>query len=216
VVEFGPEVDAVVRSMADSNGSLVLKSQSYSTSSMLLVAGSSGSVELSFNQRLSSIKSIFALFTATNDATVGTAGKYGAKDITKSAGSYTFYIGSEPYPQRGLDTTNKAGMYMELAQAWNNASSVDACNMAITPIEYNRIDGTSDSAQLPGKFYIGCNTERLHSSVLLSGVSSQLSPITLRAIIPTTTTNAHNATLVTVHDSLIDVNVVTRQCTVKQ
>jgi hypothetical protein len=60
IVEFGPEVDAVVKSMADSNGELIIKSQSYSSSTLHMPSASSGSLEYSFNQRISSIKSIFA------------------------------------------------------------------------------------------------------------------------------------------------------------
>jgi hypothetical protein len=37
------------------------------------------------------------------------------------------------FPPRPLDATNKAGMYMELLQAWGNNGSVDSYNMAITP-----------------------------------------------------------------------------------
>lgn len=212
IVEFGPEVDAVVRSMADANGNLIVKSQSYSTSTLALPAGSSGTLELTYNQRISSIKSIFALFAPTT-----TGGKkFSSKDVTKNAGDYQFFIGSQPYPPRPLDAKNKAGTLMELAQAWSNANSIDACNMSITPVEYEQIDGADDTGVIPGKFYVGANVERLSSnSAILTGISSQLSPISLRVNIPTATTDAHNATLVIVYDALIELNVVSRMASVK-
>jgi hypothetical protein len=52
IVEFGPEVDAVVKSMADSNGELIIKSQSYSSSTLHMPSASSGSLEYSFNQKV--------------------------------------------------------------------------------------------------------------------------------------------------------------------
>lgn len=213
IIEFGSEIDAVVKSMADEAGNLIIKSQSYSTSNLNVPATSSGTLELTYNQRISSIKSIFALFSSTSKGSK----KFGAKDITKSLGDYQFYIGSEAYPPRPLSSQNKAGMLLELAQSWSNANSIDACNMSITRPEYGFIDNEIDTGYEPAKFYVGCNTERLSSnSAILTGISSQLSPISLRINFGgSTTTDTHSATLVTVHDALILVNVVTRQATVK-
>jgi len=218
VVEFGPEIDAVVRSMADENGNLTIKSQSFSTSTTAIPAASAGTLELNFNQRLSSIKSVFAHMACTNDDTAANSAKFGSKDVTKSTGSYQFNIGGEVYPPRPLNAANKAGMFVELAQAWSNgAHFVDAFNMAINPKEFGAVDNTSDNTQSgPGKFWPACNTERLSSSALLTGVSSQLSPISLRIVIPTATTKAHNCTLITCHDSLISINIPSRQCMIKQ
>jgi hypothetical protein len=50
-LEFGP-VDQVVRSMADANGELIIKSQSYSSSSLYMPAGLLVSSSI-LNQRLS-------------------------------------------------------------------------------------------------------------------------------------------------------------------
>jgi hypothetical protein len=55
---------------------------------------------------------------------------------------------------------------------------------------------------IPAKFYVGVNTERLSTNqTIISGTSSQLSPISVRVNIPTTTTHQHNVTLVTVFDA---------------
>jgi hypothetical protein len=212
IVDFSDDVTAVVKSMSDANGNLIIKSQSYTTSTLNLPAGSSGGLELTYNQRISSIKSIFALFSAP---AIGSK-KFGAKDVTKGAGTYGFQIGSEQFPNRLLSAENKAGMFCELAQAWSNAQSIESTNMSIIPIEYHYIDGETDSGVIPAKFYVGVNTERLSTNqTIISGTSSQLSPISVRVNIPTTTTHQHNVTLVTVFDALIELNVITRQANIK-
>lgn len=211
IVEFGSEVEAVVKSMADSNGDLIIKSQSYSASTLSLGANASGSAELAFNQRISSIKSIFALFAPLTGAK-----KFSSKDITKNLGDFQFYIGSEAYPPRPLSAQNKAGTYLELCQSWGNAGSVDSYNMAITPAEYNCVADADDSGEVSGKYYVGANVERLCGSAILTGVSSQLSPINLRINYGgSVCEEAVNATLVTVFDALIALNVQTRQVSVK-
>jgi hypothetical protein len=57
----------------------------------------------------------------------------------------------------------------------------------------------------PRQFYVGVNTERLstNQTIIISGTSSQLSPISVRVNIPTTT-HQHNVTLVTVFDALMN------------
>ena len=62
VVEFGGETEAVVASLADENGTIMIKSQSYTTSSQTLPTTVGGTQELVFNNRLSSIKSLFTIF----------------------------------------------------------------------------------------------------------------------------------------------------------
>lgn len=215
IVEFGPEVDQVVRSMADANGELIIKSQSYTSSTLSMPAGSSGSLEYSFNQRISSIKSIFAHVSPTSIEAIGGARKFSARDPSSSAGNFQFFIGSEAFPPRPLEATNKAGMYMELLQAWGNNASPESYNMSITPAEYFVEQGDTDTGAVPGKFYIGCNVERLCGSALLTGISSQLSPISFRAHLPTATATPLNVSLITVYDALISLNVMTRQASVK-
>lgn len=212
IVEFGPEVEQVVRSMADSEGNLIVKSQSWASSTLNLPAASSGSIELTFNQRISSIKSIFASLSTV--ALVNR--KFSSKDVTAGLGTYQFSIGGEQYPQRPIDATNKAGCMIELLQAFHsNAGHIDSYNVAITPLEFSRVDNAADTVLIPGKFWLGTNVERLCGSAILTGVSSQLSPISLRISAPTATTDNHNVALITLYDALIALNVNTRQASVK-
>jgi hypothetical protein len=214
-IEFGPEIDQVVRSMADANGELIIKSQSYSSSSLYMPSGSSGQLEYSFNQRLSSIKSIFSIVSQTATTAAGGARKFGAIDPTSGSGSTQFFIGSEAYPPRPLEATNKAGMYMELLSAWGNNASVESYNTSITPTEYFINDADTEILSTKSKHYVGCNVERMCGSALLTGVSSQLSPISVRINIPSVTTKNCNVSLITCYDALISLNVVTRQASVK-
>jgi hypothetical protein len=213
IVDFGEEVNAIARGMADQNGNLLIKSQSFSNTTLSVPAASAGNLELTFNTRISSIKSLFALFSSADGSK-----KFNACDITKSVGTTQFFVANLPFPVRPIDHSNKAGVMLELAAAWNNVSSIDSFNSSITAAEFAVIDGTADSALVPGKFYLGVNTERLGAGgggALLSGVSSQLSPISVRVSLPTATTDIHNCSLIAVYDALIEVNVITRQVNVK-
>lgn len=213
IVEFGQEVDAIVKSMADANGNLIVKSQTYNTSTLNVPAASSGSIELTYNQRISSIKSIFAIFSSTTKG----AKKFSAKDITSNLGDFQFFVGSEAYPPRPISATSKPACLMELAQAFSNAGSIDMTNMSITRKQHSFIDNVDDTGLELSKFYIGTNTERLSSnSAILTGISSQLSPISLRVNFGgATTADTHNATLICLFDALININIITKQCSVK-
>jgi hypothetical protein len=66
-----------------------------------------------------------------------------------------------------------------------------------------RTDGTRATCTANGKFYIEQNAP--YPGSVLPQVIAAAKPHYF-AINPTATTDAHNATLVTIHDSLIDVN----------
>lgn len=214
IIDFGPDVENMCRSMADESGNIIIKSQSFSSSSQNIAAGTSGQVEFVYNQRISSIKSIFALLSPPTGSKL-----FGSKDITKGTGDYQFLIASQPYPPRPLSAlSSKAGMLMELLGAWGPSHDMTSNNCHITPAEWNRVDAAADTAIVPGKFIVGCNVEKLSTSTsLLTGVSSQLSPISLRINMGTgSNTDVTQATLITCFDALLQVNVETRQATVKQ
>ena len=70
IVDFSGEVKNMVRSMADNNGDITIKSQSFgSFGSNQIASGTIGSLELVYNLRYSSIKSLVANFSK---ATVNT------------------------------------------------------------------------------------------------------------------------------------------------
>ena len=212
LVSFGGEVDAIVGSMADEEGNIIIKSQSYNTTTQTppLFAGTQ---EMVFNQRLSSIKSIVALMGRSK---AGCNGKYDSVDISNK-GNYQFTIASVPYPPRPLNADCKAGIFMEMSNAWGVAHDLNSSQNSISPFAYSAlVDGPDTGVSSPGKFIVAVNTERLSTSALLTGVSSQLSPITFRIFrAGDPYVESSSITLVTLFDALIIVNVASRQVSVK-
>jgi hypothetical protein len=234
VTEFDAATDGVVASMADANGNIMIKSQSYGTQSQTIPSGVSGTQELVYNTRLSSIKSVLCWAAGNNlasptgsaDATPPTLvnaqrnGIYDAIDITGGEGEYSWTIAGEQYPPRPLSVVrNKAGIFQELSDCWSgSAHDLYGAKLHINPDEFQVSENSQTGIGLfSGKFYVGINTERMDTNqALLTGVSSQLSPITYRiAIGATATKSAHLITLVTLHDAILNVNIMTRQTTVK-
>jgi hypothetical protein len=78
IVDFSDDVTAVVKSMSDASGNLIIKS--YTTSTLNLPAGSSGGLELTYNQRISSIKAF------SPSSAIG--GRNSNQDVTKGAGTW--------------------------------------------------------------------------------------------------------------------------------
>ena len=134
-IDMGAGVEAMVRSMGEK---LYIKSQSFVNSSNTLASSTSGTVELVYNQRLSSIKSLFALFQGTSANSVNK--KYDAYDPTSSNGSIQFIIAGTQYPSRELSTVNnKSGFWCELRQAIYGSIHSASNSMGITPLTWNRV-----------------------------------------------------------------------------
>ncbi len=218
VVEFGGDTEAVVASLADENGNIMIKSQSYSTSSQTLPTSVGGTQELVFNNRLSSIKSLFTILGGAGSSLVN-GSYFDSVDITNDLGSYQFYIAGVPYPARPLSALrNKAGIFQELTDCWSgNSNDMYGARMSILKSEFEKIGTSTSTYNAPAKFFVGINTERLpESSTLLTGVSSQLTPIHLRVEFGShTTSNAHLITLITLHDVILNCNILTKQASVK-
>jgi hypothetical protein len=216
VIDFGAEVDASVLAMADASGKIMIKSQSYASSGQNITAGSVGSLEYVFNYRLASIKSLFSIFGATHATAVNKS--FDSLDVTSGNGAYGFFVAGAPYPNRMLSTLNaKASILMELSQAFGPAHDILSSQFAITPTGFNAINTSTTTATAPGTFYLGVNTERLSSNgVLLSGVSSQSSPISLRIDINSATTNQQVLNVVALYDAIIEVDMVNKQVTIMQ
>lgn len=193
---------------------IYIKSQSYATSSTTLAAGVTGSVSLLYNTRLSSVKSLFASFGGTAATSLNRL--YDSFDITSNNGSYQFMIGGLPYPARPISTANnRSGAFSELRLAVGGISQTYA-DISISPAEFNYVSVGTTTARVPAKFLIGVNVEAMHTnSVLLSGISTQSSPITLQLELNTATSQAHSIMLMALHDALIEITPSTRDATVK-
>jgi hypothetical protein len=79
-------------------------------------------------------------------------------------------------------------------------------SMSINTQEFLTL-GTASSIHNPAKVYYGVNTEQLQSnSVLLSGVSTQNTPITARLNVSTALAAPVSATLISAFDVLLEID----------
>lgn len=213
VIDFGGNVEEMVRSMGEK---IYIKSQSFASSSNLLAANTaSGAYDLIYNQRFASVKSLFAIM---GGGAAGSNKQYDSFDLTQGSGDYSFNIGGVQYPQRPISARiNRSGVMQELRTAVG--SIFDKNNsFSINSIEWEYANGTNSTSTYnnPGKFYIGTSTEKLNSNSLLTGISTQNSPISFRINSGVSIgTNASTVTLVINYDALIEVDLINRQCSVK-
>lgn len=210
VVDMGSEVENMVRAMGDK---IYIKSQSFSCSSTTLSTGASGAVELIFNQRYASVKSLYAV----NGNSVGNKNFESVSLCTDANGAdYTFIVGGINYPQRPISSkTNKAGALQELRSAIGSVFDKNN-SLAINTAEFNKILGDATTITQPGKFYLGVSVEKLNSNNILTGISTQNSPISYRINLGAATTAASTITLVVNYDALIEVDTVNRQLSIKE
>jgi len=216
IIEFSPMVDQAISSMG--GGAITIKSQSYLSSGTNLAANSVGTTEYLFNQRLASIKSLYTILAGTLD-TVALNTLFDSQDVTGAAGGdYQWFISGIPYPPRPLSTVlNKAGILMELSAAFGPTHDLATSNFAITPTEFLSGNTSVTTQNLMGKFYLGTNVEKLSTnSALLTGISSQGSPISFRVSIGTQTTNAVTIQLICLFDALLQIDIPSRTLIVMQ
>ena len=215
IVEFNSEIDSSVISMVDERGKIVLKSQSYMCSQQTTPAVMSGTNEFIYSMRLASIKSLFLNLGGTHAFAVNKV--FDSLDITAGSGSYQFFVAGTPYPSREISTVlNKAGVLAELAMAIDGTTDISQANFGITPLEFSYANTSTTTSLQMGKFYVATNTERLASSAMLTGISSQLSPISVRIVNSTATTNAQTIALIAHYDALLEIDPINRQCVVLQ
>jgi hypothetical protein len=215
LVDFPAEVDGAVASMADANGKIFIKSQSYISSGQNLASGSVGNLEFIYNFRLASIKSLFLLPSGT--ASVNRL--YDSFDATTQNGSYQFFVASMPYPQRPISTAQHrlAGVAMELSTAFGPAHDLITTQFGSTLRNLQYATNGTTTAKEPAQFYIGTNTERLSSNaIMLSGVSSQNSPISLRLDLGTATAAALTLQLVAMYDAVFEIDIANKQVAILQ
>ena len=216
IIEFSPLVDQAISTMG--NGSITLKSQSYLSSGVTVAGGSSGTLEFLFNQRLASIKSIFAHLSGTVAGAVN--GLFDSIDITSGNGDYQFFISGMPYPPRPLSTLlNKAGILMELSSAFGPTHDLLSSNFSINPTEFGAINSglVATTQNQMAKFYVGTNVEKLSTnSALLTGISSQGSPISCRISLGTATVGTQVLQLICLYDALIQIDIASRTLVVMQ
>lgn len=216
IIEFSPFVDQAISSMGQ--GKITIRSQSFLSSGVTVASGTSGSTEYLFNQRLASIKSLFAHLSGTDANKVNLF--FDSVDITTNNGDYQFFVSGLPYPPRPISTVlNKAAASMELSMAFGPAHDLLTSNFAINPTEFGYTIATASQTtiQQMGKFYVGTNTEKLSTNgALLTGISSQGSPISLRVSTSTATGAASVIQLICLYDALLQIDIPSRTLVVLQ
>jgi hypothetical protein len=214
LLDFGEQVMNICRNMGEK---IYIKSQSLTASTNNIAANAVGTIELVYSQRLASIKSLFLISPCGAASTASVNGIFDSYDIT-NGGSYQFSIAGKYYPPKPIDCgQNKTSAYMELKKAVGSLWSTNN-SFSINAIEFNAVPANSTSISAPGKFIVGVNTELLpqSSNVLLTGTSTQNSPITVRMYIATASAVTLSPTLVCLYDALIEIIPSVKQASVKQ
>ena len=216
MVDFGRGMDAVVGSMADSEGNINLKSSSWNVSAQTLGALSAGTTQENiYNVRLSSIKSLILQAGGIGDQV--NKGKFDAMAIQGPAGSTQFVVASQVYPQTPISELNQATVMSELRQSLGEAHDLLGSKMSIQNLTFdanltrNQSTGTS-TALLPSTHFVGVNTEKISTNqLMMSGISSQLSPISVRLNNSEAVATGSLLTLFVLYDAILSINLPTRQ-----
>ena len=211
-INFGADVENVIKGV----DSFFIKSQSVASMANNLSTGITGTADLVYNMRLASVKSLFCTFAPTGNNNA-LNGKFDSYDLSNGNGSFVFNIAGINYPQRDISTAlHKNSLLLEIQKACGGLHS-ESYNSSISPVEWGMVDGGTSTLQQPGKFYFAQNLEKLvNNQVLLSGISTQASPIVLRIVTNHTTTSPYNVTMFALYDALIQVNPLTRDASLKQ
>lgn len=213
MVDYGEDVNQEI--IRRSNGVIEIKSQSFTSSSQVIPLGTSGNIEFLYNHNLQSVKSCFVHISSTSQN-----GKFDAFDPTSgtTGTELQLNIAGKLYPSRPILTNvaNKQMWMLELRKALGSLfDHKNGCSINLG--EYKSI-GTASTTHSPAKVYFGVNTEVLPSSqsVLMSGASTQSSPITLRMNIQNATPATMNCTLISAHDAIIVVDCLSRSVSVRR
>ena len=221
LVDFGAGMDSVVRSMAI-DGDLVLKSQGWNVTNVNFpdLAAATDATYI-YNVRLSSIKSLVLQLTGEAGNKSINAG-YDAVKAGGKTGSVQMFLANRPFPPTPLRETNTAAIKSALRQAFGDAHDIYSSRNAITQKQWGShaellaADANASTVQQPAAHFYGINTEKLSSNaVMMSGESSQLTPINVRVNTSSATEAAATLTLYACYDALIALNVNTRQVSVR-
>jgi len=208
-IQFPASVNQQIKA---SNPKLRIKTKSFGVGSQAIATSASGgTINLYYNLRYASIRSLFMIFAPTTTSFASRAME--SVDPTSSNGSFQFSVGGVVMPQNPLSSlNNKACIINELRRAMN--SIYDRNNsMAIGASEFIVTQGTQGTITIPGKFYVGINTQKLTESqdYMFTGISSANSQINLTINTGTAIANSINAYLIANYDAIFEIDTLTRQ-----
>jgi hypothetical protein len=222
IIEYGDDYDReILSSMLDENGMLNLKTMSYATSAQVISVGSSGNIEYIFNTRFGSIKSLFAFFPPGGNLSAWQ--QFESFDPTSSSGEISVSVAGRRVNERALSTSvNKNAGIPELVLALNGSENILSAMFHINYEGWALNNGatTTNTTNYPtqyGSFVYGCNSERLSSNqILLSGISTESSPISVNLNFSTATTVTQSVRLTIMYDAIIQINPLTKSCQIIQ
>ena len=211
-IQFPPHIERQMLALPK----IRIKTSSYATGLQTLASGTSGTANLVYNLRYASIKSMFLLLGSSSTNAVNKL--FDSIDMTSGGGSYNFQINGVYYPQNPLSTVNnRGGILMELRRAMQNMYT-GSTQLAIDNNEWLYQDSAITSAatgtrvNIPAKFIVGVNTQKMNTPALFTGVSSQNSPITAIVNIGSTATGlSYSPILCLYYDSIIEIDTLTKQ-----
>ena len=202
------------------NPKIRIKTKSFGIGSQAIAATSNGTINLYYNLRYASVRSLF-LLCAPSSTTYSASKAMESVDPTSSStaggtstgGSIQFSCGGVVIPQNPLSTlNNKSGIINELRRAMgsiydrNNSMAIGGTEFAATPT-------TSQTIVIPGKFYVGVNCQKLTESqdYMFTGISSANSQINVIINTSTAVPTALTAYLVANYDAIFEIDTMTKQ-----
>jgi hypothetical protein len=200
-----------------------MKSQGWNVNNINSSTVAGGSQDLIFNTRLSSIKSLIYQGSGSYMTAWGAdrPAAYGAAQVAGATGSTQFFVASTPFPPTPLRESNQAAIMSELRQAQGQVHDVYSTSGSISPQQFITAPqlGTLTADILfdaPPAHFVGVNTEKLSTNaVMLSGVSSQLSPINVRLQSSSASAENFTSTLFALYDAILSINIPTRTLSVR-
>jgi len=212
-IQFPPQIERQILSLPK----IRIKTSSYATGLATIPSGISGTTNLVYNLRYASIKAMLLLLGSSSASSANKL--MDSIDITSGNGSYNMQVNGVYYPQNPLSTANnRSGILMELRRAMRNMYTGNS-SMAINNNEWLYTDAaitsvaalTNTKVNIPGKFIVGVNTEKMDTPALFTGISSQNSPITAIINIGTATVNSYSPILMLYYDGIIEIDTLTKQ-----
>ena len=207
-IQFPMQVNQQIK-MA--NPKIRIKTKSFGIGSQAISNPSSGTINLYYNLRYASIRSLFLVTAPGNTTSASRAME--SVDPTSANGSIQFAVGGVVMPQNPLSTlNNRAGIMNELRRAMGSIYEKNN-SMAIGASEFVAIMGGTTSITIPGKFYVGINTQKLTESqdYMFTGVSSANSQINVIINTSTATSVALTAYLIANYDAIFEIDTLTKQ-----
>ena len=159
---------------------------------------------------------MFSLFTSA----VGNR-NFASYDVTAGAGSIGWTVAGRNYPETAIDMLNRPqyATIEFLSAIYGTKDPIMGVHTSMSGANWSAVDAdpADDSKVNHPKSYFGCNVERLSggsNSVMLSGVSSLNSNVTLKLQVNNATLALLNSMLIINHDLIIKYNPSMRQITV--